>query len=206
METTAAQLWFDPTCPWAWVTSRWLLEVEKVRPVVARFRVMSLSVLNEERDLPEAYLRRMALAWGPVRVCAAAAERYGDDVLRDLYTALGTRIHLGKEALEPAMYAAALSDAGLDPELAEAAGSDRVDEAVRASHILGLKPVGKEVGTPTIHTTGPDGEPVAFFGPVISRAPQGEDAGRLWDAVLVLAAMPDFYEFKRRRSRGPQVD
>jgi hypothetical protein len=206
MEKVAAQLWFDPVCPWAWITSRWLLEVEKVRPVTARFLVMSLSILNEERDLPEAYMRRMVLAWGPVRVCAAAVERYGADALRDLYTALGTRIHIGKEDLELATYAAALTDAGLDPGLAEAAGSDSLDEAVRASHDAGLKPVGKDVGTPTIHTTGPDGEPVAFFGPVVSRAPRGEDAGRLWDAVLILAANPDFYELKRRRSRGPQVN
>lgn len=200
------RMWFDPSCPWAWVTSRWLLEVERVRPVDVSFRVMSLSVLNEDRDLPAAYAERVKKSWGPVRVCVAAAKRHGEEVLRDLYTALGTRIHPGKEELGPELYAAALADAGLDPALAGAAGSDGYDGAVRASHEAGMAPVGTDVGTPVIHTPAPDGRTVAFFGPVVTPAPTGEAAGRLWDGVMLVTGTPGFYELKRTRDTRPSFD
>lgn len=206
IERNAVDMWFDPVCPWAWVTSRWLLEVEQVRPVDISFRVMSLSVLNEGRDLPEQYAALMDEAWGPVRVCIAAAQRHGEPVLRDLYTALGTRIHLGKQKLGPDLYRDALADAGLAPELADAANSTEFDEALRASHRAGMEPVGSDVGTPVIHAPGPDGAPVAFFGPVVTPAPKGEAAGRLWDGVLLVAATPGFYELKRTREVGPSFE
>lgn len=206
VETTPADLWFDPRCPWAWLTSRWLLEVERVRPVQVRFHVMSLSVLNEGRDVSAEYAQRLVRGWGPVRVCVAAAQRYGDAVLRDLYTALGTRIHLRKEELGPELYAGALADAGLDPALAEAADSTAYDQAVRASHEAGMEPVGQDVGTPTIHTPGPDGERLAFFGPVVTPAPAGEAAGRLWDGVLLVAGTPGFFELKRTRDQAPILE
>ncbi|MGW0430958.1 DsbA family protein [Micromonospora sp. NPDC003197] len=200
-------MFFDPLCPWAWLTSRWLLEVEQVRPVDVQFRVMSLSVLNEGRDLPEQYVALMELGWGPVRICIAAEQKYGPQVLRDLYTAFGNRIHLNKEELGPDLYAAALADAGLDPDLAEAAGSTEYDEALRISHNAGMKPVGTDVGTPVIHAPGPvEGEKVAFFGPVITPAPKGEAAGRLWDGVLLVAGTPGFYELKRSRTQDPIFD
>jgi hypothetical protein len=200
-------MFFDPICPWAWITSRWLLEVERVRPVDINFRVMSLAVLNEGRDLPEQYQELMRTGWGPVRVCVAAEEKYGRSVLRDLYTAFGTRIHLQGEELGPELNAAALADAGLDPSLARAAGSTGYDEALRASHDAGMKPVGTDVGTPVIHAPGPvAGEKVAFFGPVITPAPRGEAAGRLWDGVLLVAGTPGFYELKRSRELGPIFD
>ncbi len=206
MEKTTADFWFDPLCPWAWVTSRWILEVEKVRPVTARFHVMSLAVLNEGRDVSEDYRKLLETAWGPVRVCTAAAQRHGIDVLRGLYTAMGTRIHIQKQERGPELLAAALTDAGLDPALAEAADSTEYDEALRASHREGMEPVGNDVGTPIIHITGPDGTRGAIFGPVISRVARGEDAGRLWDAVATLATIPGFSELKRARTEGPQVD
>lgn len=199
-------MWFDPMCPWAWITSRWLLEVERVRPVEVRFRVMSLSMLNEGRELPPEYAALLAAGWGPVRVCVAAAQSHGDQVLRALYTAYGTRIHLGKEEIGPALHLGALADAGLPPELADAADTDAYDERLRASHDAGMRPVGLDVGTPTIHTTGPDGQPVAFFGPVVTPAPKGEAAGRLWDGVVLVAATPGFYELKRTRDEGPRFD
>ncbi|KXK59711.1 disulfide bond formation protein DsbA [Micromonospora rosaria] len=205
-DRVTVDMWFDPICPWAWITSRWLLEVEKVRNVDVRYHVMSLSVLNEGRDVPEQYQKLMETGWGPVRVCIAVEQRYGLDAVRALYTALGTRIHLGRTTLGPELYAAALTDAGLDPALAEAAGSTEYDEALRASHEAGMRPVGTDVGTPVIHAPGPDGKPVAFFGPVVTPAPKGEAAGRLWDGVLLVAGTPGFFELKRSRDIDPIFD
>ncbi|MEV0895715.1 DsbA family protein [Actinoplanes sp. NPDC049802] len=208
-QRSTVDMWFDPLCPWAWITSRWLLEVEKVRPLDVRFNVMSLSVLNEGRDeLPERYKELLAKGWGPVRVCVAAAEAAGPEVLRDLYTALGTRIHLRKyEIDDPKLFQEALAEVGLDPALAEAAHTDAHDGALRASHDAGMKPVGTDVGTPVIHAPGPNpGETVAFFGPVITPAPKGEAAGKLWDGVLLVAGTPGFYELKRSRDLGPIFD
>jgi len=199
-------MWFDPICPWAWITSRWLLEVEQVRDVDIRFHVMSLSVLNEGRELPEKYQELMRTGWGPVRVCIAVEQRYGQEAVRKLYTALGTRIHLGQEKLSPELFAAALADAGLDSTLADAAESAGYDEALRASHEAGMRPVGTDVGTPVIHAPGPDGGTVAFFGPVVTPAPKGEDAARLWDGAVLVAATPGFYELKRTRTQGPLFD
>lgn len=203
---TTVDMWFDPICPWAWLTSRWLLEVERVRPIDVRFHVMSLSVLNQGRELSPKYAETMAKGWGPVRVCIAAEQRYGDGALRDLYTAFGVRIHRRKEEIGPELFAAALTDAGLDPVLAEAAGSTEHDAALRASHDAGMEPVGLDVGTPTIHAPGPDGNRIAFFGPVVTPAPTGEAAGRLWDGVMLVAGTPGFYELKRTRDQSPIID
>lgn len=200
---TVADLWFDPRCPWAWITSGWLLEVERVRPVEARFHVMSLSVLNEGREVPEKYRRGMVEGWGPVRVCIAAEQQYGPHVLRPLYLAMGTRIHHRQAGLGREMMLDALAEAGLPAGLVEAAEDPGYDDALRASHRAGLAPVGTEVGTPVIHVPGPDGELVAFFGPVVSPAPQGEAAGRLWDGVLAVAGTDGFFELKRARTREP---
>lgn len=205
-QVSSIDMWFDPVCPWAWITSRWLLEVEQVRPVRVNFHVMSLSVLNEGRDLSAKYAESLAKAWGPVRVCVAAAKEAGEGVLRDLYTALGTRIHLGKQQLNEDLYTAALTEVGLRPDLADAAHSTALDDVLRASHTAGMGPVGYDVGTPVIHAPGPNGETVAFFGPVVTPAPKGEAAGRLYDGVLLVAATPGFYELKRSRKVGPTFD
>jgi hypothetical protein len=205
-ERVIADMWFDPACPWAWITSRWLLEVRRVRPVDVRFHVMSLAVLNQGRDLPEKYQDLMDRAWGPVRVCVAAEQKYGPEVLERLYTALGTRIHLGREEMDRPLYEAALADAGLDPQLADAATATEYDDALRASHDAGMQPVGLDVGTPVIHAPGPDGRTIAFFGPVVTPAPRGEAAGRLWDGVLLVAGTEGFYEIKRTRDVGPVFD
>jgi hypothetical protein len=199
-------MWFDPACPWAWLTSRWLLEVEGVRPIDTTFHVMSLAVLNEDKDIPDEYRTMLADTWGAVRVCIAAEQKYGPEVLRDLYTALGTRIHLQKQEKGRELYAAALTEARLPADLADAAESEEYDERLRESHHEGMDPVGYEVGTPVIHVPGADGSLVAFFGPVISPAPKGEAAGKLWDGVLAVASTDGFFELKRTRTRGPIFD
>jgi len=205
-QRTFVDLWFDPACPWAWLTSRWLLELEKVRPVDVRFHVMSLSVLNEGRTLSEGYQRLMDRSWGAVRVCVAAERRYGADVLRGLYTALGERIHLRKEEVGPDLYAGALIDAGLDPALAGVADDPAGDADLRASHDAGMSLVGTDVGTPVLHFPGLNGQLVGFFGPVVTPVPRGEAAGRLWDGLLLMASTPGFYELKRSRELGPIFD
>jgi predicted DsbA family dithiol-disulfide isomerase len=206
-ERIKADMYFDPMCPWAWITSRWLLTVEQVRPVDITFKVMSLSVLNENRtDLSDRYRELLSTGMGPVRIAAAVEQKYGTPALRDLYTAFGNRIHLAQEERGREMYEAVLADCGLDVALADVADSTEYDEAVRASHEAGMRPVGQEVGTPVIHAPGPDGSLIAFFGPVVTPAPKGEAAGRLWDGVLAVAGTPGFFEIKRTRDIGPIFD
>ena len=191
-------LWVDPACPWAWVTSRWMLEVTKVRDVDVDFHVMSLAVLNEGRDLPEDYLKLLQKAWGPVRVLIAAEERHGNNVVEPLYSAMGTRIHPKGEKDLDKVIRESLAEVGLEADLADAAHAEEFDEALRKSHHAGMDPVGYEVGTPVIHV----GE-VAIFGPVVTPAPTGEAAGKLFDGVLLVAGTPGFYELKRSRTQGP---
>jgi protein-disulfide isomerase-like protein with CxxC motif len=201
-EPTQLDFWFDPLCPWAWIASRWVLEVEKVRPVQARWHVMSLAVLNEDRqDIPDRYKDFLQQAWGPVRVCIAAAEKFGPDVLLPLYTAFGTRYHDEKADRDRATIEAALADVGLPVELADAMDDVSYDEALRVSHADGMDRVGSEVGTPVISVNG-----TSFFGPVVSPIPRGEDAGRLWDGVLLVAGTDGFFELKRSRTRDPIFD
>jgi 2-hydroxychromene-2-carboxylate isomerase len=190
-----ADFWFDPLCPFAWITSRWMLEVEQVREVKVNWRVMSLYFLNKDRDLSEDYQARIARGLPVGRVLIATEQQVGPAGLLPLYTALGGRIHHEKEDLGRELVEAALAEAGLPAELVEAMDDASYDEDLRASHQEAIDRVGDDVGTPTIAFNGS-----AFFGPVLSRIPRGEDAGRLWDGTIAVTDFPYFFEIKRTRT------
>ncbi|RZB14827.1 disulfide bond formation protein DsbA [Streptomyces sp. F001] len=207
-EKTRVDFWFDPLCPWAWMTSRWVLEVEKVRDIEVHWHIMSLAVLNEDKldELPEEYREMLAkTAWQPARVVTAAWQKHGAEVLGPLYTALGTRFHNRGEGPTREAVAAALAEVNLPADLVEYFDQEdfEFDAELRASHKEGIDKVGQEVGTPVIAVPGPDGEQIAFFGPVVTPAPKGEEAARLWDGTLAVASVPGFYEIKRTRTKGP---
>ncbi len=199
--TNHVDLWVDPLCPWAWLTSRWLLEAAKVRNLDVEFHVMSLSVLNEGRDLSPRYKDALEKGWGPVRVLIAAEVRHGNEIVEPLYSAMGTRRHVQDIENLDEVIAGALSDVGLKADLALAATSTDYDEALRKSHHAGMDPVGYEVGTPVIHV----GD-VAIFGPIVTPAPKGEAAGKLFDGLMLVASTPGFYELKRTRTSEPSFD
>ena len=198
---TPVEMWFDPLCPWAWLTSRWLMEVEQVRDVEVTWSVMSLAVLNSGRELSPDYESMMDRSWGPVRVIVAAAREHGAEVIKPLYDEMGSRMHLGGEQDYLVVIAAALKEVGLPAELLRFATSDEADDAVRASHARAIALVGEEVGTPVIAMGGS-----AFFGPVVTPAPRGEAAGRLWDGWVLVAGTPGVFELKRTRTASPIFD
>jgi hypothetical protein len=198
---TAVEMWFDPICPWAWLTSRWLMEVEQVREVEVTWSVMSLAVLNDGRDHSAEYRSTTERSFGPVRVIVAAARDHGSEVIKPLFDAIGTRIHLGGEQDYLQVLAAALKEVALPAELLRYATSSEVDDDVRASHGRAIALVGDEVGTPVVAMAG-----AAFFGPVVTPAPKGETAGRLWDGWVLMAGTPGFFELKRTRTQGPIFD
>jgi 2-hydroxychromene-2-carboxylate isomerase len=196
-----ADFWFDPICPFAWITSRWIGEVEEVRGIDVDWHVMSLSVLNEGRELPEEYREAMDKAWGPVRVIIAAREQHGSRYVKALYDAMGNQIHHEGNKDHESVIAKALAETGLPPELARFADSDEYDSQLRSSHESGISLVGQDVGTPVVAFNG-----TAFFGPVLTRIPRGEVAGQLWDASVTLASFPHFYEIKRSRTERPEFN
>lgn len=193
--TDVADFWFDPLCPFAWITSRWMLEVEDVREVRVNWRVMSLYFLNKDRDISEDYQARIQRGLSVGRVLMAAQQQVGPESLGPLYTALGVRIHHEKQDLGRELVVNALADAGLPAGLADAMDDSSYDEPLRASHQEAMDRVGDDVGTPTIAFNGS-----AFFGPVLSRIPRGEDAGRIWDGTIALADYDYFFEIKRTRT------
>jgi hypothetical protein len=203
-EIKTAEFWFDPLCPWAWITSRWMHEVENVRPVRTKWNIMSLAYLNlvqhDEKEMKDEYRELMQKAWGPVRICAAAATEKGDEILGPLYTAIGTRWHNEKRQ-DPESLGEALEEVGLSPDLLKAADSTEFDAAIIESHKRGIDLVGMDVGTPIVTFDGH-----AFFGPVVTPIPRGEAAGKLWDGVLLVAGTDGFFELKRTRDRSPSFD
>ena len=198
---TAVDFYFDSTCPFAWITSRWILEVEKVRDISVDFKIMSLAVLNEGRDLDPDYRRHIDAAWLPARAAMQVRERHGAEALADWYTFVGTRIHNEGDKDYEAVIAAALEHFGYEAEILEAAKTDAVDDKLRAAQQAAQDLVGDDVGTPVVALDG-----TAFFGPVMTRIPRGEEAGRIFDGAVALAGFPYFYELKRARTTSPEFD
>ena len=201
MAKQEAQFWFDPICPWAWMTSRWILEVEKVRDISVTWNLFSLAHLNRDKELPEDYKSRLVRSWMTTRVIAAAQKVKGEEITLPLYTAISSRIHLKKMEVGTELFEEALAEVGLDRSLASAMDDSSFDPSIIESHERGIALVGNDVGTPIIAIGG-----AAFFGPVISPAPKGEEAGRLWDGVVGVAQYPGFFEIKRSRTIGPIFD
>lgn len=199
--STPVDFWFDPTCPWAWMTSRWITEVEKVRDVEVRWHIMSLAVLNEDKEVSPEYRAGLDRAWAPVRVINAARIKHGEEYVKALYDAIGTRFHPGGRRDYTEVLSESLAEVGLPADLLDYGTSEEFDESLRASHAEGISKVGEDVGTPIVAVDG-----VAFFGPVITPAPKGEEAGRLFDGVVAVASYPGFYELKRTRTQGPIFD
>jgi 2-hydroxychromene-2-carboxylate isomerase len=201
MTKTSAEFWFDPVCPWAWMTSRWILEVEKVRDISVQWNLFSLAHLNRDKELPEEYKSRLIRSWQSTRVIAAAQKENGSSITLPLYTAISSRIHLKKMDVGVVLFEEALTEVGLNPVLAQAMSDESLNAAIIESHERGIALVGNDVGTPIISVGG-----TAFFGPVISPAPKGEEAGKLWDGVVGVASYPGFFEIKRSRTVGPIFD
>jgi len=196
VDMSNVDFWFDPRCPFAWITSRTMLEVEKVRDVQITWHVMSLAYLNQDKDdISDSYRESLKDAWGPVRVCMAVEQEYGQEKLAELYTSLGTKKHTERrEKLDRPLVEEALAEIGVPAALADAMDDSSYDDAIKKSHHLGMDQVGEDVGTPTIAIDGH-----AFFGPVLSRIARGEDAGKIWDGAVALSSFPYFYELKRTR-------
>ncbi|HLS25582.1 MAG TPA: DsbA family protein [Beutenbergiaceae bacterium] len=202
MANDVADFWFDPACPWAWMTSRWMDEVTKVRDITVNWHIMSLTVLNEDKDIPEDYRKSLSTAMPPVRLINAAREVHGEQYVKPLYDAIGTRYHpQGRRDDQRQVLVESLEEVGLPADFISYADSEEYDESLRASHARGMELVGEDVGTPIVAFNG-----VAFFGPVVSPAPKGEEAGKLWDAVVAAASFDGFFELKRTRTRGPIFD
>lgn len=200
-EKTAVDFWFDPSCPWAWMTSRWVDEVAKHRDLDVTWHIMSLAVLNEDKDVTDEYRAFFPRALRYTRLVAAVQELHGQEYVKPLYDALGTRIHPGGSKNPDEVIPAALAEVGLPADLARYADSDQYDQQMRASHFDGINRVGQDVGTPVIAVNG-----TAFFGPVISPTPRGEQALTLWDGVVAVAGYDGFFEIKRTRTREPIFD
>ena len=200
--------WFDVSCPFCWITSRWIKEVEQVRDIEVKWQPMSLSVLNEGRDeLPEDYKQKMTANWAPARVFTAVAVEDGEDKLDALYTEMGTRIHDGGQGGKdtPEGYdeiiRESLAAVGLPAERFDAAHAETYDAKLRGYHAGAMDSVGNDVGTPVVKL----GD-TAFFGPVLTRIPRGEEAGRIFDGAVALAGYPHFFELKRSRTENPEFD
>jgi len=196
--TTEVDFWFDPSCPWAWMTSRWMDEVASHRDLDVTFHVMSLGILNEDNEGMKEHLPALLRY---TRLVTAATELHGQAIVKPLYDALGTRIHVRGEKDQDVVIADSLAEVGLPAEFAAYAESEEYDTQMRASHDDGINRVGQDVGTPVIAVNG-----TAFFGPVISPAPKGQMALTLWDGVVAAASYDGFFELKRSRTRGPVFD
>lgn len=197
--------WFDPVCPWTWLTAEWLREVARLRPLEIQWHIMSLSVLNEGREMPAEYVELLRRAWRPVRVLTAAQQQHGDEAVGPLFLEIGSRYHRDGRSDDDRIFAESLAGADLPADLLAAADSPEWDDTLRASHAEAMALVGDDVGSPVIRLpdTAPD---VAYFGPVVNPVPRGDDALRLWTGIEALVSTPQLYELKRTRTTDPLIE
>lgn len=198
---TRVDVWFDPSCPWTWVTTRWLVEgVQPQQELDLQWHLMSLAVLNEGKDLPPEYADKMSSARRTLRVFTAVSDTSGQQALGRLYAALGERLHRQQRTPDEALVNEALAEAGLDTSLVAALDEPQWDEAVRASHDAGQAAVGEPTGSPVLQLEGR-----AHFGPVLTAVPRGAGALRLFEGLRALASTPEFSELKRPRTAPPDL-
>lgn len=201
-ENTKVEFWFDPVCPWAWMTSRWIQEVERLRDgVEVDWNVMSLAILNEDRDMNDAHKKSHAFSKRACQVAAGVKAELGNEAMVKFYDTIGTINHNEGRSGEEGTLEEAVEKDGVPAEFVTRAENGEFDELLLASHNGAIDRVGDEVGTPVIAVNG-----VAFFGPVISPAPKGDMALQLFDGVVAAAGYDGFFEIKRSRTRGPQFD
>lgn len=194
--------YFDPVCPWAWLTSRWVMNVQDERPMTVDWKFICLRIVNEdkdyERDFRPGYERGHTRGLELLRVAAAARAEVGPETVAPLYTTFGRIIHLDRNATafdDPAGIAGVLAELGLPAGLGAFATTTDYDDVVRAETVEALDRCGGNIGTPVLTFGPPDGP--SFFGPVINKAPKGAAAVELWDAVTALGSNPHFSELKR---------
>jgi hypothetical protein len=202
----SVEFWFDPACPWCWMTSRWLVEVSEARGFTVDWHTLSLGILNEGKELDDDHKAVYTAALQALRVIEAARHDHGNEVVGKLYTEIGTRIHPEGRRDFDAILSESLDAVGLPSDLIEAKDADSADpkygdleEKVRQSTERALSLVGRDVGVPIISVDGS-----SFFGPVVTPAPTGDDALRLFDGIVTAASVEGFYELKRTRDAGPK--
>ena len=206
------EFYFDPVCPWAWITSRWVTNVQQLRNYEVSWKFISLRMINAERGYAghEAYEQIHNAGLAGLRVASAARAQGGNTSVAAVYTALGNAIHIGgrREELvnDPKSFLLSIvADAGLPAEVAAAFDDSTHDEVIRYETEAALSRTGKDVGTPILTFNPKSANEASLFGPVISQAPKGDEAMKLWDAVQTIAES-GVAEIKRSLRAAPQFD
>lgn len=197
------EFYWDPVCPWCWITSRWMIDVGSQKQIQVNWKLFSLKKINAGRDIAKDFKILHEMGLRALRVAAAVRKEYGNEGIAKLYTVMGTRYHHDKEDIdEPEVLDKILQTCGFAKQLADAVNKNAWDKMIAADMDQAIAKVGRDVGVPLIVLDG--GKGPGFFGPVFSPAPSGQAAVELWDAIIVAGRTPGFFELKRTREIGPQ--